>query len=153
MGPFRWTAEPMGETMADAKTKPTKKSPAAFVRGIKDEARRKDCETVMQMLKRATGQPPKMWGPGIVGFGSYHYKYESGHEGDCCLAGFSPRKEALTLYIMSGFEPHGALMKKLGKYKTGKACLYIKRLSDVDLGVLEQLVEASFKQVKRARGA
>lgn len=127
--------------MAENKTKPTGASVSGFLKKIDDPQRRADCQTVARMMRKATGKAPKMWGPSIVGFDQYHYKYESGHEGDACLIGFSPRKRELTLYIMSGFSREQALMKKLGKFKTGKACLYIKRLTDVDLGVLQQLFD------------
>ena len=99
------------------------------------------------MMKKATKAQPKMWGPSIVGFGDYRYKYESGREGDWFRAGFSPRKNALTLYVMSGFPKHAELMSKLGKHKTGKGCLYIKQLADVDMRVLEQLIERSVKSL------
>ena len=99
-------------------------------------------------MKKVTGAKPAMWGPSIVGFGSYHYKYASGHEGDSCLVGFAPRKNELSIYIMSGFDGHAALLKKLGKHKTAKACLYVKKLDDVDLGVLEELVRRSVAHVK-----
>jgi len=134
--------------MAELKTKPTKISVSAFVKAIPDPERRKDCTTLLRIMKAATRAEPVMWGPSIVGFGKYHYKYASGHEGDMCLTGFSPRVQALTLYVMPGFPRYKALMAKLGKHKTGKACLYIKRLSDVDLAVLKDLVTASVKHMK-----
>ena len=98
------------------------------------------------MMREITGERPKMWGSSIVGFGSYHFKYASGREGDWPVTGFSPRKQALTLYIMTGFEKHGALMKKLGKYKTGKSCLYIKKLEDVDQVTLRKLIVRAAKK-------
>ena len=107
----------------------------------------------MKLMKAATGARPKMWGPSLVGYGSYHYKYASGREGDWPLAAFSPRKQDLTLYIMAGFEPVPELMKKLGKYKTGKSCLYLKRLSDVNLKVLDQLIRGSVTHMKKNRTA
>lgn len=134
---------------AQLKTKPTGNSVAAFLNAIPDEARREDCETVLKLMKRATKAEPKMWGPGIVGFGSYHYKYDSGREGDFLVTGFSPRKQNLTLYLMGGFERHDALMRKLGKFKTAKSCLYIKRLADVDVKVLRELIEESTRHVAR----
>ncbi len=137
---------------AELKTKKTKASVKEFLDAIPDEARRKDCRVVAKMMKEATGAQPKMWGTSIVGFGTYHYKYASGREGDWPVAGFSPRKQALTLYIMSGFGGRDGLMERLGKYKTGKACLYIKRLSDVDLGVLRNLIQGSVKAME-ARGS
>ena len=138
--------------MAEQKTKPTKVSLDSFLEGVTGEERRKDCKALVKLMKRVTGEKPVMWGPSIVGFGSYHYKYASGHEGDCCIAGFSPRKTDLTLYVTSGFAEHGPLMKKLGKHKTGKACLYLKKLADVDLAVLEELVRRSVEGVKPRAG-
>jgi hypothetical protein len=136
--------------MAELKTKPTAVSVSAFLKRIPDEARRKDCLTLVRLMKRVTKAEPKMWGPSIIGFGSYHYVYASGHEGDACLVGFAPRKQDLALYIMSGFTSRERLLAKLGKHKTGKACLYIKRLEDVDQAVLEELVAASVKHVKKS---
>ncbi len=137
--------------MAQLKTVPTRASVTAFLDAIPDEERRRDCRRIVAMMKRLTKAQPKMWGTSIVGFGAYHYRYASGREGDLFLAGFSPRKSDLTLYIMSGFSGHAALMKKLGKHRTGKSCLYIKRLEDVDMDVLEELVRRSVAQVaKRA---
>ena len=133
--------------MAEMKTKPTKASVEAFLKRV-DEERRDDCRALVKIMKQATRAQPKMWGPNIVGFGSYHYCYDSGREGDWFLVGFSPRKRDLTLYIMSGFSRYDALMAKLGKHKTGKSCLYIKRLSDVDLDVLTELVQRSADHVK-----
>jgi len=137
-----------GAHMAELKTKPTKSSVTDFLKAIPDAERRKDCQTVLKIMKQVTGEQPKMWGPSIVGFGSYHYKYASGHEGDMCLTGFSPRKQALTLYILDGFE-RPELMKKLGKYKTGKSCLYVKRLADIDASVLTQLITDSVARTKK----
>ncbi|HZN54721.1 MAG TPA: DUF1801 domain-containing protein [Candidatus Polarisedimenticolaceae bacterium] len=134
--------------MAEQKTKATGASVDEFIGGIADEGRREDCKTLVKLMKKATGAKPAMWGPSIVGFGSYHYKYASGHEGDSCLVGFAPRKNELSIYIMSGFDGHAALLKKLGKHKTAKACLYVKKLDDVDLGVLEELVRRSVAHVK-----
>ena len=126
--------------MAELKTKPTKASVAAFLRGIEDAEKRKDCQTIARMMKQATGAAPKMWGPSIVGYGNYHYRSTSGREGDWFQVGFSPRATALTLYLMGGLERHAGLLKRLGKHKTGKGCLYIKRLSEVDVAVLEELI-------------
>jgi len=131
--------------MAELKTKLNKSSVEKFLNGVKDEQKRLDSFKIMNMMKKITKEEPKMWGPSIVGFGSYHYKYESGHEGDMCIAGFSPRKNALTVYIMPGFDKFENLMKKLGKYKTGRSCLYIKRLEDVDLNILEKIISGSYK--------
>ena len=131
--------------MADNNTQPTKASVTEFIKAIDDPQKRADARKVAAMMRKATGKRAKMWGSSIVGYGTYHYKYASGREGDFMMAGFSPRKQALTVYIMAGFSKYGALMKKLGKYKTGKSCLYIKRLSDVDEAVLQQLIEESVK--------
>jgi hypothetical protein len=136
--------------MAELKTKPTKQSVKDFVDAIKDEQQRKDCRTVSRIMKRITKANPKMWGPGMVGFGSYHYKYASGREGDWFLTGFAPRKQNLTLYIMAGFKEYSALLKKLGKHKISKSCLYIKRLDDVDMDVLTQLIEESVAYVRKS---
>ena len=129
------------------KTTPTGASVKAFIDAIPDERRRRECRAVMKIMKAATGASPKMWGPSIVGYGRYHYKYDSGREGDWFLAGFSPRKQDLTLYIMSGFAGQAELMKKLGRHKTGVSCLYLKTLDDVDLDVLSQLVRRSVAAV------
>jgi hypothetical protein len=134
--------------VAEQKTKPTAVSVDAFLAGIADESRRADCKTLVKIMKRVTGAKPVMWGPSIVGFGSYHYKYASGHEGDACLVGFAPRKTDLSIYIMSGFAGRESLLKKLGKHKTAKACLYVKRISDIDPAVLEELVRGSVDYVK-----
>ncbi len=136
--------------MAEIKTKRRTASVNAFLESIKDQTRRKDCHTIVKLMKQATNAEPAMWGPSIVGFGTYHYKYESGREGDWFLTGFSPRQQALTLYIMSGFKRYDTLMKKLGTHKTGKSCLYIKRLADVDLAVLEELIQQSVKHIAKA---
>lgn len=135
--------------MAEAKTKPTKVSVRSYLDGIANEPRRRDCETVAAMMKKVTKCEPRMWGPSIVGFDTYHYKYESGREGDMCVVGFSSRKTDLVLYLMSGFEGAEDLLENLGSHKLGKSCLYLKRLSDVKLPVLEKLVARSFKEAKR----
>ena len=122
--------------MADNKTQPTKLSVAAFIDGLTDQTKRADVKALVKLMQSATGEKPKMWGPSIIGFGSYHYKYESGREGDMPLAGFSPRKAATVLYCMTGFSDSEALLAKLGKHTTGKGCLYIKKLADVDHNVL-----------------
>jgi hypothetical protein len=137
--------------MAELKTQVTNASVDKFIKGLKDERVQADCRTIVRMMQKATGAEPKMWGAGIVGFGSYHYKYSSGRQGDWFAAGFSPRKQNLTLYIMHGFDEYPALLKKLGKYTTGKSCLYIKKLADVDLKVLEQIVTKSVKALKAAK--
>jgi hypothetical protein len=134
--------------MAKLKTRATGATVQSFLKAVPDEARRKDCETLVRLMKQAVGAEPRMWGPSIVGFGDYRYSYASGRENDWFVAGFSPRKQDLTLYIMAGFARYPSLMAKLGKYKTGKSCLYIKRLADVDMSVLEALVTASATHVK-----
>ena len=134
--------------MAELKTKKTEQSVNDFLNKISDAQRREDCFAIAKLMEEATGSTPKMWGPSIVGFGSYHYKYESGREGDWLMTGFSPRKQDLTLYIMLGFEKHGDLMKQLGKHRTAKSCLYIKRLSDVHVPTLKKLIKASVKDLQ-----
>jgi hypothetical protein len=135
--------------MAEAKTKVTEASVSAFLDAVKDDTRRADCKTVAKLMQKITGEKPKLWGSSIVGFGTYRYVYASGRTGDWPITGFSPRAQALTLYIMSGFEGEPALMKKLGKYKTGKSCLYVKSLADIDLGVLEELVKRSVAYMRK----
>ena len=134
--------------MAELKTKATKDSVADFLNAVEDDERRKDCKTVAKIMQKATGAKPKMWGPSIIGFGDHSYKNARGGSVDWFLAGFSPRKKDLTLYIMSGFAGYHDLMASLGKHSTGKSCLYIKRLADVDLDVLEKLVRDSVKHMK-----
>ncbi len=129
--------------MAELKTTKTTASVQAFLNGIEDPDRRRDCKTVAKMMRAATGAKPAMWGAAIVGFGSCDYRYASGREGTWFLTGFSPRKQALTLYIMDGFREHATLLKRLGKFKTGKACLYVRSLADIDLDVLDTLIERS----------
>ncbi|MEX1140656.1 MAG: DUF1801 domain-containing protein [Bacteroidota bacterium] len=136
----------------DLKTKPNARSVQSFLARIKDPERKRDCAAIVKMMKSATGSKPTMWGPTIVGFGSYHYKYDSGREGDWFETGFSPRVQNLTLYIMPGFKEYGDLMKKLGKHKTGSSCLYVKSLDDVDMRVLETLIRKSVKKM-RVRGS
>ena len=134
--------------MATLKTQRTNASVSAFLKGVADDVRRKDCQTLVRIMKEAVGAEPKMWGSSIVGFGHYHYKYATGRENDWFLAGFSPRKQDLTLYLMAGFDRHDALMARLGKHKIGKSCLYIKQLADVDVEVLKELITASVKHMK-----
>jgi hypothetical protein len=138
--------------MSELKTKPTDASVQEFLDRVDDPARRKDCEEVLEMMRSVTGKEPRMWGTGLIGFGQYRYRYESGREGDWPLSGFAPRKESLTLYIMAGVERFPALLKRLGKHKVGKGCLYVKRLSDVDPEVLEQLVRSSVEHVRKQYG-
>jgi Domain of unknown function (DU1801) len=138
--------------MAENKTKPTELSFDAFLAQRVEPARHEDCRAIAAMMQKATGEPPIMWGPSIVGFGRYEYKYESGRAGEWVVVGFSPRKTDLTIYIMPGFERFETLLAKLGKHKTGKSCLYIKRLSDVDSKVLQTIVEQSVKAMASMRG-
>jgi hypothetical protein len=133
--------------MAELKTKQTDQSVDEFLGQVPDPGRRQDCYTVLDLMKKATGAPPKMWGDAIVGFGQYRYKYASGREGDWFLTGFSPRKGNLTLYIIAGFAEYGDLLSRLGKYKSAKSCLYIKKLEDIDLSVLQELVTRSVKRL------
>jgi hypothetical protein len=136
--------------MAENKTKPTEVSVSAFIEAITDETKRADAKAVVKLMQSASGEKPKMWGPSIIGFGSIHYKYESGREGDMPLVGFSPRKAASVLYGAIGFDGAEKLLAKLGKHTTGKGCLYIKKLSDVDQKVLQTLVAKSLA-AKHAR--
>lgn len=130
--------------MAELKTQRTKASVAKFIAGIKDEESRRDCRVLLKMMREVTGERPAMWGTSIVGFGDYEYRYASGRGARWFLAGFSPRKQNLTVYLMAGPKRFGPLLKRLGKFKvSGGSCLYIKRLSDVDLDVLRKLVESS----------
>jgi len=135
--------------MAENKTKPNKASVAAFINSIEDKQKRSDVRKVAKMMREATGSRARMWGTNIVGYGTYHYKYESGREGEFMITGFAPRNQALTLYIIPGFRHFESLMSKLGKYKTGKSCLYITRLSDVDEKVLMQLIVDSVKYMRK----
>ena len=134
--------------MADNKTKPNKLSVAAFIDALTDQTRRTDAKALVKLMQRATGEKPKMWGPSIIGFGSYHYRYDSGREGDMPLLGFSPHKAATVLYRMTVFNDSEALLAKLGKHTTGKGCLYIKRLTDVDQQVLEALAVKSVAAIR-----
>ncbi len=138
--------------MAEPKTKKTEASVEAFLDGVGDAGRREDARVVLGLMKRITGEEPKMWGPSIVGFGSYTYTYASGQTGDWPIAAFSPRKQALTLYLMPGFERDAELMKRLGKHKTGKSCLYLNRLAEVDAAVLEELVRLSVERMRNREG-
>jgi hypothetical protein len=131
---------------SDPKMVPTSADVDAFLEAVPDENRRADAHALLKLMRSVTGEPPVMWGPSIVGFGSYHYRYESGRTGDARLAGFSPRKANLVVYLVGGFEDrYPKLLRRLGPHKTGKACLYLKRLGDVDLDVLRQLIERSMR--------
>lgn len=138
--------------MAEPKTKINDASVEEFIANVADENARKDCEIISEMMRKASGSEPKMWGTAIIGFGTYHFKYASGREGDWMRIGFSPRKQSLTLYIMNGFDRFEKLMAKLGKHKTGKSCLYIKRLSDIDIDVLKELIKLSVEHFEKKYG-
>lgn len=140
--------------MAKAQNKTTENdaSVEGFLNSVKDETKRADCFQVKRWMEEITGEPAKMWGTSIIGFGTYHYKYDSGREGDFMKVGFSPRAQNLTLYIMPGFGRYEELMQKLGKYKTGKSCLYVKKLSDVDEEILKELVTESFAYMTNKYG-
>jgi hypothetical protein len=132
---------------AELKTKQTKASVAKFLAGIKNKSTKDDCHAVLTMMQKATKAEPKMWGTSIVGFGSYHYKYASGREGDWFQVGFSPRKQNLTVYLMGGLSAHEGSPRKLGKYKTGKGCLYFKSLTDIDTKVLNEMIKRCVAEI------
>lgn len=134
--------------MSQNKTQKTGASVEEFLESVANPRRRRDGFAVLAMMREITGLEPEMWGPSIIGFGDYHYRYESGREGDFFLTGFSPRKQSLTLYIMSDLEGREDLLAKLGKHRTGAACLYINKLADVDVGVLRELIRISFERAK-----
>ena len=134
---------------AEPKTKVNDASVTQFLESVTDEQKRNDCFEILKLMKQVTKEEPKMWGPSIVGFGSYHYKGKRGREGDWMLVGFSPRKQNLTVYLNHGFDTHADLLKKLGKFTTGMGCLYLKRLDDVDRKVLKDLVQASVRRMKQ----
>jgi len=135
--------------LAELKTKENEGDVKAFLNGVTDERKRQDSFAILQLMQAVTQTEPKMWGDSIVGFGHYHYKYESGREGDWFLTGFSPRKQNLTLYIMAGFDHYDELMARLGKHKTGKSCLYINKLADIDTAVLQELIAQSVAHMKK----
>ncbi len=135
--------------MAEPKTKQTTASVEDFINAVKDETMREDCWAVVKLMQGITKAEPKMWGPSIVGFGLYTYKYASGKTGDWPLVGFSPRKQNLTLYIMAGFDQYDELMDKLGKFTCGKSCIYVKRLSDLHQPTLKKLITASVKHLRK----
>ncbi len=130
--------------MAELKTRKNAASVTEFLEAVANEQRRADAFAVLKLMQKATGKKPKMWGGAIVGFDEYHYRYESGHEGDMCMIGFSPRSNALVLYTLPGASEEETLLKQLGKHKRGKGCLYINKLSDVDLTVLEKLLRTAY---------
>jgi hypothetical protein len=133
--------------MSGLRTQPTDQSVELFLSGITDDKKRQDSLTLSALMSQITGADPVMWGDSIVGFGSYRFRYASGREGKWFLTGFAPRKRNLTLYIMSGFSEYEGLLEKLGQFTTGKSCLYVKRLEDVDLTVLRELIRQSVKHV------
>ena len=135
--------------MTEPKTKPTDASVQEFLGSGDNDRRREDGFALLEMMREVTGEEPRMWGPSIVGFGSYHYKYQSGREGDTIVAGFSPRKQNLTLYLTGGLDEYGELLGRLGKHKTGKGCLYINKLQDVDLNTLRELIRQSVEEARR----
>ena len=134
--------------MSSNKTQPTKVDPKDFIASVDNETRRGDAEVLLELIEELTGERPVMWGPSLIGYGTYHYKYDSGREGDFFMAGFSPRKQNMVVYVMPGFDRYAELMNKLGKYKTGKSCLYINKLKDVDMEVLKSLIKEGFEYMK-----
>ena len=138
---------------SDAKTLPTGKSPEAFIAAVEHETRRADAQEALALFEKITGEPPVMWGPSMIGFGQYHYKYESGREGDMFAVGFSPRKATMVFYVMGSLGDDEPLLKKLGKYKTGRACLYVNKLADIDVAVLTKMIEKSYRATIKKYGA
>lgn len=135
--------------MAQNKTQPTTVDVDAFLSAVEPERRREDGQALNALFKRVTGWAPVMWGPSMIGYGSYHYRYDSGREGESLATGFSPRKSNLSIYIMPGYADYSAILDRLGKHKTGKSCLYVNRLSDVDLDVLAELIQAGLDDLGR----
>ena len=138
--------------MAELKTQPHDGDVAAFLQAVSNDQRRADALRILEIMREITGEPGRMWGPSIVGFGSYHYRYESGREGDWFQVGFSPRKQNLSIYIMPGFDRYEALLAQLGKHKTGKSCLYVNKLADVDEAVLRRMIEQSVAYMRKKYG-
>jgi hypothetical protein len=147
------SAKSVGTNMYELKTKETDDLVEAFIAQISDPNRQDDARTILAMFEQITQQPAKMWGPSIIGFGKYSYTYDSGHSGEMCKTGFSPRKRELVLYIVQGFDGFENLLAKLGKYKIGKSCLYIKRLSDVDINIVGQIIEKSYAHMCEKYGS
>ena len=133
--------------MAEIKTMPSATSVEDFLAAVQPPQRGDDARAVAALMQRVTGETPRMWGPSIIGYGHYHYRYDSGHEGDMCRLGFSPRKAQLVLYLLTGFDSEAELLARLGKHSTGKSCLYVKELADVDIDVLEELMRRSLAYV------
>ena len=134
---------------AKVKTVETKNSVTDFINLIPDETKKSDCFNLIEIMKEQSGFEPKLWGPSIVGFGSYHYKYESGREGEAPLVAFSPRKSEISLYLSSSFENREELLQKFGKHKSAKACIYVKRLEDINISILKKMISLSIKHIKR----
>ena len=134
--------------MSTLKTQQNDADVEGFLAAVENDRRREDSFTVLELMKRITGEKPKMWGTSIVGFGSYHYRYASGREGDWPRIGFSPRKQSLTIYVMPGFSTYDELLSRLGKHRTGKSCLYVNKLADVDMDVLAQLIRSSLDTMR-----
>jgi len=134
--------------MAENKTKPTDVDPSDYVASIENDVRRKDARILLDIFTTITGEQPKMWGPSIIGYGSYHYKYASGHEGDSFVAGFAPRKTELVIYLVGNCDGHSELLAKLGKHRMGRACLYIKKLENVDMSILKKLITESTDAIR-----
>lgn len=139
----------MARSKYTLKTKESVASVDAFINKQPKEEVRDDCRTLLKLMSELTGEEARMWGPSIIGFGSYHYQYDSGHEGDMCRIGFSPRKTSFSRYLLAGFDAMDDLLGKLGKHTTGKSCLYVKRLADIDLGVLRKMAQRSLKDLAR----
>jgi hypothetical protein len=135
--------------MAELKTKVTDESVERYLASVDNQRRRDESRVIDALMRRVTGLQPRMWGDSMVGYGSYHYTYATGREGDWLATGFAPRKQAMTIYVMLGFENYADLMDRLGKYKTGKSCLYVRKLEDIDLGVLEELIDRSFRDLRK----
>lgn len=144
-----WLFAKTSTTMAKLKTTPTKASPTDFIAALDDEQKRLDSEWIMSTMQEVTGADPVMWGPSIIGYGDYHYVYNSGREGDWMEIGFSPRKANISIYLMSGVEGEASLLPKLGKHKIGKSCLYIKRLTDIDKDVLREMMVSSVTKIRK----
>jgi hypothetical protein len=135
--------------MNENKTQPTQVSPADFIASVEHPGRRADAQVLLEMMTRITGEAPRMWGPSIIGFGQYHYRYDSGREGDFMRTGFSPRKANMVVYILPGYTDFSAILDRLGKHKLGKSCLYINKLDDIDLDVLEELIRAGLADMAK----
>lgn len=143
------TPKPAPKKKYDLKTKPTRTSAADFIAALPDPQRRQDCQALVKLMSDITGLKPVMWGPSIVGFDTYHYKYASGHEGDMCVLGFASRGAELVVYLLSGLEGAAPMLAKLGRHRASKACVYFKRLADIDLGVLEELLRQSAAETRK----